>query len=149
MKITFRKATAADIPTIYSWRNHPAIRKWMFVSKRIPWNEHVRFWKKRLRQRNRFSWIVQADGRDCGVIRLDPDSRNRRTYEIDIYLDPSYHGRGIGSKVLAAVKRMARRKGITTLFAAVKPANVRSQKIFEKNGFVLQKYEYHYILSTR
>jgi len=131
---------------IYRWRNHPRIRKWMFVSKQIAWKEHEKFWKKRLKKRNRYSYIVQVDGKDGGVIRLDPDSRNRKQYAIDVYLEPKLQGKGVGRRTIAAIKKIARKKRIKALAATVKPTNRRSQKIFEKNNFKLRHYEYRYKL---
>lgn len=141
MRVILRKTMAQDIPMIYRWRNDPRIRKWLFASKKIPWKEHVQFWKKRLRQRGRYSYIVQVNDRDCGATRLDPNRNKPGWFEIDIYLDPDIHGKGIGSAVLKELQRIAGKKRMQGLTAAVKPENTRSQRIFEKNGFRL-RYQY-------
>ena len=145
MKIMLRNATRNDIKMTYEWRNDPRIRRWMFASKQIPWDVHKKFWSARLKRKNAYSYIMQADGKDCGVIRFDQNTMMRGYYEIDIYLAPAFQGKGIGTKILGEVKKIARKKRMKGLTAIVKPDNKRSQKIFEKNGFKL-RYQYVYRL---
>lgn len=133
MDISLRPVTKNDIGQIYEWRNHPSIRNWCFVTKEIDFGEHTKYWHSRLKEKGRFSFMVTCDGKNVGLIRLD---KGRGSYEVDILISPESQGRGLGSSALQKTKEIAKNFGIRKLSAKIKPDNVASKKVFEKNGFV-------------
>jgi UDP-4-amino-4,6-dideoxy-N-acetyl-beta-L-altrosamine N-acetyltransferase len=133
-KIELRKVTAEDILKIYEWRNHPQVRRWMLNDKEISWEEHEKFWEHMLNKEEP-AFIIIFNNVDCGVIRLT--KINEETAEIDIFISPEFQGRGIGSEVIKKIVNMCRDLGIKKLIARVKPNNVASIKMFERNDFKL------------
>lgn len=91
--------------------------------------------------------VIQVDGSVAGLIQFGEENEPKyRHAAIDIFLDPSFHGRGIGTE---AVRRVARHliedRGhhrITIDPAADNTAAIRS---YEKVGFrpvgVMREYE--------
>lgn len=53
-----------------------------------------------------------------------------------LYLDSTYHGRGIGSLALRYVSDACREAGYKTLYLNVNKQNARALKAYERNGFV-------------
>lgn len=144
-KITSREATKNDIGLIYNWRNDPAVRKNMFNPDEIKWDEHVRFWDKRLCDNNAFSMILGYGNSPVGFIRLD---KEKEGYEVGIIIDPKFQGKGFGTIAIEVAVSFAKSKGIKRLFSRIKPDNSGSRKIFERNGFRLDHYSYALILDA-
>jgi L-amino acid N-acyltransferase YncA len=58
-----------------------------------------------------------------------------RAAEITYFFEPSYTGKGIGSKILERIAGEARRKGIDTILANVCSLNDLSLRFHEQHGF--------------
>jgi len=139
MEVSLRPVAEKDIRKIFDWRNHPDVRKMMFNDRLLTIQEHEAFWKKRLASKPMLVWMVVADGKDAGVARLD---KKEDSYEVDILVDPSMQGKGIGTASLELLVKKAKESGAMKLSARVKPENDASKGIFKRNGFV-EKYSYY------
>ncbi|KAI1497207.1 acyl-CoA N-acyltransferase [Biscogniauxia marginata] len=53
-----------------------------------------------------------------------------------LYVDGGAHGRGIGSRLIAAVEDRARAEGFEQLWLSVWEHNVNAQRMYEKRGYV-------------
>jgi L-amino acid N-acyltransferase YncA len=82
--------------------------------------------------------VACAGGR-CGLGGVEPGVRPMRLYagvaEASIYVAQRARGRGIGSKLLAALVEASEREGIWTLQAGIFPENLPSIAIFKNRGF--------------
>jgi RimJ/RimL family protein N-acetyltransferase len=81
------------------------------------------------------SWlIIEIDGKQAGSLTL-----NKKNNELGYWLDKKFQGKGIGSK---AVKQFMdlHNKSMYTIRSHIE--NKKSQKIAEKIGFKLTRYEY-------
>ncbi|MCX6772671.1 MAG: GNAT family N-acetyltransferase, partial [Candidatus Micrarchaeota archaeon] len=85
------------------------------------------------------SFIIVADGKDAGLLRLDPyesDGESEKgAHEVHILVAPTMQGKGIGLAAIATAKQEAKKLGMKKLVARVKEGNKASQAIFQKNGF--------------
>jgi phosphinothricin acetyltransferase len=67
------------------------------------------------------------------------DASDRCVYsgvaEVSIYVDPEFHGRGIGDKLLKSLIEESEAHGIWTLQAGIFPENESSIRLHQKNGF--------------
>lgn len=142
--VELRKVTENDIQKIYEWRNHPEIRKFMFNSDKIKSEDHVSYWKKRLADPELFSFIIMSEGRGIGFVKFD---KMENGYDIGIVLDPSEQKKGLGTEAISIAIKKAKEFGIKKLIVRVKPENMASQKIFEKNDF--KKVDDHYELEVK
>ena len=132
MQITLRAVSEKDLKKIYDWRNQPSIREASLTTHEISWEEHQKYWNSRFQNAEAYSLIIVLDRTDVGLVRLD---HLKNSYEVHILLSYGHQGKGIGSKALEEAKEFAKSKGIAKLCAKIKPDNIASQKIFEKNGF--------------
>ncbi|WP_167618083.1 GNAT family N-acetyltransferase [Maribellus sediminis] len=55
--------------------------------------------------------------------------------EVSIYVDPDYSGKGVGSKLMAALIEASEANGIWTLQAGIFPENTGSIRLHQKFGF--------------
>lgn len=57
--------------------------------------------------------------------------------EVSVYVDPKYHGKGIGSLLMKALIETSEEEGFWTLQANIFPTNTESIKLHEKFGFTI------------
>ncbi|HKJ92438.1 MAG TPA: GNAT family N-acetyltransferase [Longimicrobiales bacterium] len=55
--------------------------------------------------------------------------------EVSIYVDPEYHGHGIGSRLMRRLIKESEAAGVWTLQAGIFPENVRSLDLARRAGF--------------
>jgi phosphinothricin acetyltransferase len=72
----------------------------------------------------------------CAVTQWKKQEAYRHVAEVNIYLQPSYTAKGIGSQALAYIENFAKTNDIRTVVAAVCAENNPSIKLFEKNGYI-------------
>jgi RimJ/RimL family protein N-acetyltransferase len=131
--VTLRPAELADSQNIWSWRNDEETRQASFDSSYIEFSDHERWFAASFRNPKRKIYVVIADGRDVGVVRLDV---NERQAVVSIFLAPGCRGRGIGPEALRLVEaRAAEELGLDGLIASVKPENYPSLSAFKAAGF--------------
>jgi RimJ/RimL family protein N-acetyltransferase len=112
----------------------------MFDSSELKLENHMAYWKKKLADSQFHSFIISSDNQEIGFAKLEIFEKG---YDVGIFINPEKQKKGMGTEAIGAIVLEARKIGIRKLFARIKPDNVASQKIFEKNYFVLigQHYE--------
>lgn len=90
---------------------------------------------------------IEAGGRIVGMIQYgeEPEPRYRHAW-IDVFLDPAFHGRGIGSEAVRRVVRLLiEERGHHRITIDPAVDNVVAVRAYEKAGFrrvgVLRRYE--------
>ena len=139
MAIDLRKAQKEDCDLIFSWRNHPDVRRHFFEPKEIPYAEHKAWFEASLEREDRILLVGWQSDQPVGVIRFDfPDGLGKRA-EIDIYIAAPYQGRGLGVGLLnEGIRWVREHTRVVTLAAKVKEENEASLKIFRKSGFEMK-----------
>lgn len=133
--VMLRPAVPADRLPLWQWRNDPETRRASFNQAEIPLEDHTRWFEEGLASADRRIYIVQADGVDAGVIRLD---LNNDEATVNINLAPEWRRKGIGILALRALCHEAfGRLGLKRLTAEVKADNTASRIAFERGGFVV------------
>ena len=131
--VALRPAARADGRAVWRWRNDEATRRASFGSARIAYRDHARWFRDSLARPDRRIHIVLADGRPCGVVRLDVLGS---TATVSIFLERRHQGRGIGPRALDALASVARRQpGVRRLLALIRPDNAPSLAAFARAGF--------------
>lgn len=140
--VSLRPATAADIPELATIRATPEVRRWWRGD-----DDMASEVAADLADLDAKTLAVEFEGRVVGAIQwsaeTEPDYRHAG---IDIYLDPSLHGRGIGSD---AVRTLARHLIVEQGFhrLVIDPAadNAAAIRCYTKVGFrpvgIMRKYE--------
>ena len=140
--VSLRRATAGDIPALAAIRATPEVRRWWRGD-----DDMASEVAADLVDPDTKTLAVEFEGRVVGAIQwsaeTEPDYRHAG---IDIYLDPSVHGRGIGSD---AVRTLARHLIVEQGFhrLVIDPAadNAAAIRCYTKVGFrpvgIMRKYE--------
>ena len=83
--------------------------------------------------RRRQMFVALVDGKLLGTASLD--GRAVRS----VFVDPAYHGHGLGRKLMAAVEQAALDSGLTSL---VVPSSVTAEGFYARLGFVRVREHY-------
>lgn len=91
-------------------------------------------------QTDRFPlWVYETEGKAVGYAYISPyrsgRSALRAVCEISYYLDFDYHGRGIGSRLMAYTIQEARQRGFKYMIALLLSCNGGSISLLKKFGF--------------
>jgi L-amino acid N-acyltransferase YncA len=134
-EVRLRPAIASDCERVWVWRNDPETRAASLDTEAIPWEVHEPWFNETLRRPDRHVYIVVADGRDAGAVRLDVAAAEA---QVSIHLAPEARYRGIGVLALLAVVGEAfDGLGLARVTGVIKPDNQPSLAAFAKAGFAL------------
>jgi GNAT superfamily N-acetyltransferase len=90
--------------------------------------------------RKRAIWglIAEVDGKAAGYSLYhdgyETDQGSRIIYMTDLYLRPEYRGKGLGRKLIEAVKSAAKKRGAKKMFWTVYPPNQDARKFYSHIG---------------
>ena len=133
--VRLRAAMIADCERVWVWRNDPETRAASLDQEAIAWEVHESWFNETLRRTDRRLYIIVADGRDTGAVRLDVTDGEARVH---IHLAPEARYRGIGPAALRAVVGEAfDGLGLTRVLGVIRSDNQPSLAAFAKAGFAL------------
>lgn len=89
-----RPMTEADLASVLRWRNHPDIRRFMFIRHEISPQEHSRWFHKVLQDSSRHLLIFQPEDTALGFVQISCNGDNLADW--GFYLAPEAP-RGTGS----------------------------------------------------
>lgn len=137
-RLRLRPVVADDVPALRGFLADPSVARWwpMPPDERWPYDED-----------DVVPWTIEVDGDVAGLVQYgeesDPDYRHA---SIDIFLGPSFHGRGLGPEAVATLARYlidVRGHHRITIDPAVE--NERAVAGYAKVGFrpvgVMRRYE--------
>lgn len=130
--IILRNALIDDELLLYKWRNINELVVLSSKQKKVTFNEHKIWFRKKIQDSNCKILIIQLNEEDIGLIRLEKE--DKINCRISIYLLPGHEGQGHGYVALSKVIN----SGIfncKSYFAEVQNKNIPSQKFFKKLGF--------------
>lgn len=133
--LNVRHAELQDEDLLLGWANDPVTRANGYNPNFIPREDHVRWFRSRLRQPKscRF-FIVELAGIPLGQVRFDDRGGE---WEISYAVAPEFRGRRIGRKMLEiAIAKLDQQSD--TIIGQVKPGNVPSRRLLESLGFSLR-----------
>lgn len=132
--VTVRKATEDDVHLYFEWANDPAVRQMAFHSDHITWENHCRWFNKKVSAPDSLLLLCYQQEQPVGQVRFDLTEQGEA--EIDISIAKEHRGKGLGRAMLdAAVDYTRNMKGYTTFVSAVKTENPASQRMFLATGF--------------
>ncbi len=138
--ITLREITAADIPLLYAWRNHPETLSMFRDDRPLNFEAHGRFLRQYLEDpRGDYWWIVEAAGVPVGTICLFHFGAGRRSCEFGRFIvAPEYRGSGYGRRALALAMSVARSLGVERMSCVALSSNARALRLYGSLGFAFR-----------
>ncbi|MCH2158972.1 MAG: UDP-2,4-diacetamido-2,4,6-trideoxy-beta-L-altropyranose hydrolase [Oleiphilaceae bacterium] len=131
--IDIRPATEIDVEYVHHLQCLPETRRFARNPNIPSLLDHSKWMRKKLQSQDDFFNIIEdTKGRKCGVIRLDLIDKSTELFEISIYLDPEFFGKGIAQR---AIIKQIKQTPDKTILATVLPENEASQKLFSRCGF--------------
>ena len=96
-----RPVNMEDEKMIWEIRDHPLIRNISTQTKKISYNQHkVWFEDQYFGNKPNQCFVVEEENKVVGYCRFDFDAV-QDCYIVSIALDPGFHGRGLGHKLLS------------------------------------------------
>lgn len=141
--LTVRPAQLPDSEGIYQIANHPKIRLLSFKTESFTYEEHQRWFTSALDNPTLLILVGMRETELVGYLRFKKEKSNAT---LSVALHPDQIARGLGTALLEESLRLLKKKWPETkaVKAIVKENNLRSQKFFEKNGFLEKEtYMYH------
>jgi ribosomal protein S18 acetylase RimI-like enzyme len=133
MDIIVRPANSNDAQRIWEIRNTPEARSVAASPDIVPLEQHIDWFnKKYFSNTANHCFVAEDNGNTVGYCRFDIDPKSIQ-FIISIATDPSTHGKGIGTHLLAESVRLLR--STIPLHAEVRKFNTVSLKMFERCGF--------------
>ena len=130
-KLYFKKAEKTDIDYLFWLRNET-------MSNHMS-NSGVEVTEKKQLDRINYNFedakIIYFDDEKIGLLKT-----TEKEFEIEvvqIQLDPKYHGKGLGNKIMQSIIEQAKAKN-KTIFLSVLKANP-AKKLYDRLGFLTEK----------
>lgn len=139
--VYLRKAEYSDMDLLFGWANDPTVRSNSFNTSSIPYDDHVKWFKKMMENDKILQFIMMYDTTPIGQIRLNIDGDEA---EIGYSIAKEYRGQGYGHSILRLVAEVVDKEHqeIKYLIAKVKPENIASNKLFQNEGYTVQYTSY-------
>lgn len=119
---------------ILAWRNHEAVRAYMYNENAISEAEHFSFIESLKTREDRRYFLVQDEGIDIGVI--DFNDISNASAVMGLYANPTLHQKGVGSLLMDAIVTYAfETLKVRILKAEVFEENTKAKALYEKFGF--------------
>lgn len=136
-RYTARHASLLDGQMLYEWRNHARTRMHFRNPDPLDHTEHAAWLERLVACSSRAMFLVAEGGCQLGCVRFDIDGS---VAEVSIYLNPKFHGRGIGPAILLTAMDRLRieRPQIRNFRAEVLDGNVASGLLFQMCGFQIR-----------
>jgi RimJ/RimL family protein N-acetyltransferase len=126
-----------DLIDVFNLSNQDTVRVNSFNNNKIDLEEHKKWFKGKLEDKNVIILKAVVNNELAGQVRLDLEDNDAL---IGVSVDEKFRGEGIASKLLqAAIAKIESNGRIKTISAFVKPENLASIRLFEKNGFVFDR----------
>lgn len=123
-----------DIELIFNWSNDKEVRKNSFHTETIKWEEHVKWFKNIIENKNVYFFILEDDGNPIGQIRIKFEKDDEGI--ISFSISKEFRGFGFGKEILRLIEEQLNKINMKCkLIGLVKIDNIASQKSFAINGY--------------
>lgn len=130
----FTTLSDAQKAMVLAWRNHDAIKAYMYNTHDISEAEHLNFIESLKSRTDRCYFLVQHEGIDIGVIDFNDISEHSAT--LGVYANPHLTQKGLGIILMNAIIDYAfHTLNVRFLKADVFADNMKAKALYEKYGF--------------
>jgi spore coat polysaccharide biosynthesis protein SpsF len=142
MKIKIKKASIKDAVFFYELRNEKSARENFFNKKNIKYNDHLKWYKKKLKKKNAiFLVAITNNSEKIGIVRYETE---KIFTNISINISKKFRNLGYGSKIIKKSEKFLKKKLI--IISRIKSNNKASIKIFKKNNYKVIKNNNDFLL---
>lgn len=142
-----REAKWEDMEQLFLWANDKEVRKNSFFMEPISYEEHQKWYEKKLKEESTQMYILCDGSLEVGSLRLEYDAEGA---EISYSIAPEYRGCGYGKELISLaeqeVRQWAEKSGKAVIKAQVKPENQASNRIFTEAGYEVYAVSYRKII---
>ena len=132
-KLELRDIAPDDINEMFEWRNNPDARKIFFNPAPVSWDEHKKWFDKKINDQDASMYTAFLKGEKIGSIRFEARENDIKT---SVVLKPEFFSKGFGTKIIRmGAERFVNNKGLgKPVVAEIKKTNIASLKAFTKAG---------------
>jgi spore coat polysaccharide biosynthesis protein SpsF len=135
MKIKIKKASIKDSSFFYELRNEKSARKNFFNTKNIKYNDHLKWYKKKIKKKNSIFLVALSNNSEkIGTVRY---KTNKIFTDISINISKKFRNLGFGTKIIEKSEKFLKKKLI--IISRIKKKNKASIKIFKNNNYEVIK----------
>lgn len=143
--MNIRKAdnTKNDCDLVFSLSNDALVRENSFSTKTIEYDSHCNWYKRTISDNNTLFFLVFNNNDFVGQIRFNREAENSESCIISLSITEPFRGKHISSEFLMLGIKELHCSWIKVhyIIAEVKKENIPSNKLFEKNGFIMIESE--------
>ncbi len=130
-KFTLKKIKNSDADLLFMWINDPKVRQNSFLVKKISYQKHKIWLKKKLLKKKSIFLKLIVNGVPVGQIRFD---NKKKFYYVDYSIDDAFRNLGFGKLIIKeSIKKYIKKN--KKVRADVKKTNLNSIKIFQSLNF--------------
>lgn len=132
--IEIRRALAEDVQITYEWASNKIVRNYSIQKGEIVFEEHKMWFFNKISTDNCLYYIFEVNKIPIGSIRFDIKNENEAV--LSFLLDPNFHGKGYGKKLLEkGCKELLKLRQLKRIEGLVNVENLPSIKTFLSSGF--------------
>ena len=131
-KIEVSMVDEADCKAVWLINNDPEIRSMSFSQESIPYEDHIKWFQKKITDKNSKMYKFVSSNKIVGLVRLDVEKKQAL---VNIAVRHEFRGKGVGTEILRLTIILAKGLKLKTLLAEIKQTNKPSLKLFNKLGF--------------
>jgi len=136
-ELVLREANPSDIELTYRWAADSVVRKFALSRGEITFDNHKYWFLDKLEDENCIYLIAMSNSQAVGSVRMDITENGGAL--ISYLIDPNFHGKGYGLKLLEkGVQWAISDSRINYIEGHVMDENVASIKIFERLSFEMK-----------
>jgi RimJ/RimL family protein N-acetyltransferase len=132
-QIKIREAALNDMQLIFDWSNDDLVRKQSYQTDKIRWEDHQKWFQKKLNDKNALLLIGEINHRPMGLIRFD---LQKDFAVIGISIDRHFRGKSLASPLLITGTKYYFKENEKPVKAYIKKTNTASVNSFVNAGFV-------------
>ena len=118
----------SDADMLWAWRNEDSTRAEFFDTERVPWEDHLAWFRARLNNPDCRIFIGEERNVAFGQVRYERDGQG---WDVSISVAEGWRGARRGTELLA--RTISRIPG--TVKARIKLGNTASEALFRRAGF--------------
>lgn len=136
LELKLRPAKKEDVRKVFELANDDLVRANSFSTAKIPFPDHEEWFERKLGDKSFLMIIAEVGGKFAGQVKVENEDEN----VIGISICPDFRGKGFGAPLLVEGLKFTKKHWpeIKFVTAYIKKANIPSQRIFEKAGFISQ-----------